>query len=155
MKNANVRVLVIVFALVVLVAAAGAVIGLMGPGDAEPETSGRVTMTPAAPERTADTKAYLRIQVGSEIWPLIPLTDGGEYTVTQPTGETNIIHTTAQGAVMHFSTCDNQNCVDQGAVTLDNREEGILGNMIICLPNEVVLELHTPETLEGVLGLAQ
>ena len=146
MKNANVRVLVIVFALVVLVAAAGAVISLMGPGDAEPEVSGRVTMTPAAPERTADTKAYLRIQVGSEIWPLIPLTDGGEYTIRQKdSGAENVVHTTSEGAVMHFSTCDNQNCVDQGEVTLANRERRAMGNLIVCLPNQVVVELLDAE----------
>ena len=30
-----------------------------------------------------------------------------------------------------------------------------VSNMIICLPNEVVLELHTPESLASVFGLTQ
>ncbi len=42
---------------------------------------------------------------------------------------------------MHASNCDNQDCVHQGKVTLDNRENRVLMNMIICLPNRVVLTL--------------
>ena len=33
------------------------------------------------------------------------------------------------------------------SLTLENREERILGNMIICLPNQVTLQLFTPEEL--------
>ena len=56
-----------------------------------------------------------------------------------------MVSVTARGAVMQFSTCDNQSCVQQGEVTLDNRDSRVLGNMIICLPNEVILEVLTPE----------
>ena len=149
MKNANVRVLVIVAALIVLVlAAAGITSGKQG--KVAPNASGdRVTITPAIPERTEDTQAYLRIQVGDEIWPLIPLTEEGEYTITQnETGRKNVVRTTAEGAVMHFSTCDNQNCVQQKDVTLQNRDLRAMGNLIVCLPNEVVLELLTPEEVQ-------
>ena len=149
MNNANVRVLVIVFVLVALVAAAGAIVAGMQTPDAPPVVSERVSITPAFPEKTADTQAYLRVQVGDEIWPLIPLTDGGEYTVSQSdTGAKNVIHTTQTGAVMHFSTCDNQNCVQQGEVTLANRELRAMGNLIVCLPNQVVLELLEPEEVK-------
>ena len=154
MKNANVRVLVIVLGLVVLVAAAAAVVSGMQPSVEPTATGDKVTITPAAPEANADTQAYLRVQVGSEIWPLIPLTDGGEYTVSQlENGAKNVIRTTASGAVMHFSTCDNQNCVQQGEVTLENLDFRAMGNLIVCLPNQVVLELHTPETLESTFGI--
>jgi len=149
MNNANVRVLVIVFALVALVAAAGAIVSGVQTEDAPPVTSERVSITPAIPEKTADTQAYLRIQVGDVIWPLIPLTDGGEYTISQSdTGAKNVVQTTASGAVMHFSTCDNQNCVQQGEVTLTNRELRAMGNLIVCLPNQVVLELLEPEEVK-------
>ncbi|MBP3644872.1 MAG: NusG domain II-containing protein [Clostridia bacterium] len=145
MKNANVLVLVIVFALIVLVAGAGLIVSAVQPKDAPPVVSERVSITPNIPEKTDDTQAYLRVQVGDEIWPLIPLTDGGEYTVTQSdTGARNVIRTTVESAVMHFSTCDNQNCVQQGEVALSNRELRVMGNLIVCLPNEVVLELLEP-----------
>jgi len=142
MKNANVRVLVIVFALIVLVAAAAGITSAVQTDKTPNATGERVTITPAIPEKTKDTQAYLRIQVGDEIWPPIPLTDGGEYTVSQhDNGAKNIIRTTKEGAVMHFSTCDNQNCVQQGEVTLSNLDFRAMGNLIVCLPNQVVLEL--------------
>jgi hypothetical protein len=48
---------------------------------------------------------------------------------------------------MEDSTCENHDCVEQGMVTLENRDERILSNMIICLPNQVTLQLFTPEEL--------
>lgn len=146
MNNANVRVLVIVFALIALVAGAGMFVSTMQPQDAPPVVSERVSITPAIPEKTEQTQAYLRVQVGDEVWPLIPLTEGGEYTVSQSdSGARNVIHTTASSALMHFSTCDNQNCVQQGEVSLANRDLRVMGNLIVCLPNEVVLELLDPK----------
>ena len=40
----------------------------------------------------------------------------------------------------------------QGTVTLENRDERILYNMIICLPNQVMLELYTPEEVLEMYG---
>ena len=57
----------------------------------------------------------------------------------------NVIHLTPDGVYMEDSTCENHDCVEQGEVTLENREERILSNMIICLPNQVWLQLFTPE----------
>ena len=59
----------------------------------------------------------------------------------------NTIHLTPEGVYMEDSTCQGHDCVQQGEVTLDNRNERILGNMIICLPNQVTLQLYTPEEL--------
>ena len=53
---------------------------------------------------------------------------------------------------MKSSTCDNQDCVKQGVVTLENMEERLLGNMIICLPNQVTLSLYTTEELLALLS---
>lgn len=130
MRNQNVRILLIVFVLIAAVAAAGL---LLAPRN---ET--------AAPSN-AEVQGYLRVQVGDEIRPLIPLADGGEYTIDQGSGLVNVIHTTADSIVMHSSTCDNQSCVEQGVVSLANRQDRVLGSLIICLPNEVILELVTPE----------
>lgn len=147
MKNANVRVLVIVLALAAAVFAAAGLLGRVQP--AAPETAGEsagVSITPQAPAADESTQAYIRVQVGGETWPLIPLTEGGEYTVTQTDkGAVNTIRTTATGAVMHFSTCDNQNCVQQREVTLANRDTRVMGSLIVCLPNEVIVELVSAE----------
>jgi len=132
-RNPNVRILLIALALVAVVGVAGLFIsrGQLAPMDEPDAVSGAA-------------QAYLRVQVGDQVWEPIALTDGGEYAIDQPDGKQNVVHTTANGAVMHFSTCDNQNCVQQGEVTLDNRESRVLGSMIICLPNMVILEVLTP-----------
>ena len=132
MLSPNVRILLIAVLLIAVVGAAG----LMST-----RSTGSIQMEPNA----AQAQAYLRVQVGSEVWPLIPLENGGEHVIEQENGRRNVIHTTETGMVMHFSTCDNQNCVDQGEVTLDNRESRALGSLIVCLPNEIVLELLAPE----------
>lgn len=89
----------------------------------------------------------------------LPLPEEGEYSypLTQvlPDGAeaVNVIHLTPEGVYMEDSTCANHDCLGQGTVTLDNRHERILGNMIICLPNQVTLQLFTPEeVLELVNG---
>jgi len=138
-RNPNVKILVIVLVLVAAVAAAGLVIthnGYLPAKRTDPQP-------PVAAE--SGVQAYLRVQVGDQVWDPIALADGDEYTITQPDGKTNVVHVTATGAVMHSSTCDNQSCVQQGEVTLENRDMRVLSNMIICLPNEVILEVLTPE----------
>ena len=61
-------------------------------------------------------------------------------------GETeNVIHLTPEGVYIEEATCENHDCVEQGLVTLENRSQRVLGNMIICLPNQVILELFAPE----------
>jgi len=126
-RNPNVKILVIALVLVAVVAAAGMIL--------KPQTQ-----MPAE-----NVQGWLRIQVDDRVMEPVPLVDGGEYVIDQPDGKQNVVHTTANGAVMHFSTCDNQSCVQQGEVTLENRDERVLMNMIICLPNEVILEVLTPE----------
>ena len=125
-RNPNVKILVIALVLVAVVAVAGIFL--------KPETS--------TPE--AGVQGWLRIQVDDQVMEPVPLVADGEYVIDQPDGKQNVVHTTATGAVMHFSTCDNQSCVQQGEVTLENRDDRVLMNMIICLPNQVVLEVLTP-----------
>jgi len=69
------------------------------------------------------------------VYPLKQVIAGGETL--------NMIHLTPDGVYMESSTCENQNCVEEGVVTLENRDSRILGNMIICLPNQVTLELYS------------
>jgi hypothetical protein len=48
---------------------------------------------------------------------------------------------------MESATCENQDCVHQGEVTLENKNARVLENLIICLPNQVYLELYSTEEL--------
>lgn len=84
---------------------------------------------------------------------IIPLPAEGEisYPIRQTfvdgTQTENILRLTPEGFYMESSTCKNQNCVQQGIVTLENRDERALQNCVICLPNQVMAELYTAEEI--------
>ena len=100
-------------------------------------------------------EAYLVISVQGSIYEPLPLAGEGVFTVKQDENTSNTVHVTPTSVWMEHSSCDNQDCVDQGTVSLENMEDRVLYNMIICLPNQVVLELHTPETLLDAFGVTQ
>lgn len=106
------------------------------------------TEEPAAANEPA--QAYLVVSVAGAMYEPIPLYEEGRYTVKR--GDlVNTIEVTPDSIKMHASSCDNQDCVEQGVVSLENRSKRVLQNMIICLPNEVVLELYTPEEIAALL----
>lgn len=115
------------------------------------ESTEALTEATAAPETTAaPADAYLLVTVAGMLYEPIPIYEDGDYTVRRGDME-NVIHVTPDSVTMKSSTCDNQDCVLQGTVTLENMTKRVLANMIICLPNEITLELHTPESLTQVL----
>ena len=103
-------------------------------------------------EKPAVAKAYILLTYsGGSFW--LPLPETEDYTLPvrqvrdDGTEEVNLIHVTPEGFYMESSTCENQDCVEQGIVTLENRHERILYNAVLCLPNMVSLELYTPEEI--------
>lgn len=115
------------------------------PAETEPAASSEA---PAA--TNAPANAYLVVTVAGAMYEPIPLYAPGRYTVTR--GEcVNVIEVTEDSVWMAESSCDNQDCVEQGIVTLDNKASRVLQNMVICLPNEVVLELYTRDELVSYL----
>ena len=86
---------------------------------------------------TVDGKEYARI----------PLSAPQTVTVDQGDGRVNVVEISDRGAVMHSSTCDNQLCVNMGAVTLDNWELRPNQQFIVCLPNRVTVELAVKEAV--------
>ena len=82
---------------------------------------------------------------GESVFPLSQVQPDGTQTL-------NVIHLTPDGVYMEDANCANHDCIGQGEVTLENIPERILGNMIICLPNQVVLQLYTPEETMALLG---
>lgn len=119
------------------------------------ETAPARTEGPAADGISADdpgtaptlipAQAYLSVQIDKIVYDPIPLLEENLLELVQPDGKRNVIAFTPQGILMHSANCDNQDCVRQGEVTLNNRGKRVLSNMIICLPNRVVLSLLTPE----------
>lgn len=134
----------------------------------EPVTTEQVTATPtaepteapavsteaptAAPEEAARplTEAYLVILVGDVVYNPIPLTGSNRYVLEQ--GEmVNIIEVTEDSIWMAESTCDNQDCIYQGEVSLENRDTRVLQNMVLCLPHNVTLLLMTQDEIRQAL----
>ena len=88
---------------------------------------------------------------------LLPLPQEGEYTKTirqaMPDGSemVNRVHVAPEGFYMEESNCEGQDCIGEGEVTLANRQERILGNMVICLPHRLMLYLITRAEAEAML----
>lgn len=120
-------------------------------GTADPAATADPASAGATPEvAKPPAAAYLVVTVAGAMYEPIPLYEEGRYTVTR--GDlVNTIEVTPDSIRMYESSCDNQDCVEQGVVSLENRAKRVLQNMIICLPNEVVLELYTPEELAQLL----
>ena len=118
---------------------------------AAPESANMVG--PVMPKQTDKVRGYVVITVaGRQYGDPIPMDRDKIITIKQDNGEINKIHITPEYVVMESSTCENQDCVKQGVVSLDNRDSRLLGNMIICLPNQVTLELYTTEELIQMLS---
>ena len=88
---------------------------------------------------------------------LLPLPLEGEYTKTirqvLPDGSEfiNVLHLTPEGFWMEEANCEGHDCIGEGEVTLSNREERILWNMVICLPHRLSAELITRAEAEQLL----
>ena len=101
--------------------------------------------------------AYVLVRMPEAIG-LLPLPVEGEYTRTirqvmaDGTEAVNVLHLTANGVWMEDSNCEGHDCILEGEVTLENREERVLWNMIICLPHQLSLELITREEAVQLTG---
>ena len=172
--------LIVIAALVLLVAAVALTAMLLKPElnptlgtlEADPTATPVVTEVPAVTEAPAadaaateapaaettanegldslNADAYLVVSVAGMMYEPIPLVEEGRYSIRR--GDlVNVIEVTPTSIKMHESSCDNQDCVEQGTVSLENYKQRVLQNMIICLPNEVVLELYTTEELAQLM----
>lgn len=109
------------------------------------------------PEQSSPAKGYVLVTTATQMG-LLPLPEEEDYlfpisqTLPDGTVTENIVHLTPEGVYMESSTCKNHDCIGEGVVTLENRKNRILGNMIICLPNQVTLQLFTPEEILSMLS---
>ncbi len=97
-------------------------------------------------------RGYVRVvSPTQEGWLPLPEEEDYVYPLRQAGGDgreiVNVIHVTPTGVCMESANCENRDCVLQGEVTLGNKGTRLLGNMIICLPHQVVLELYSTEEL--------
>ena len=116
---------------------------------ADPEAHSAAAEKAAAYLAQYPAESYVLVTVGSNVYSPIPLTEDNAFKVHVSESEYNVVHIGKNSVYMEESTCDNQNCVGEGEVTLENRDSRALYNMILCLPHDLMLELlDADEALE-------
>lgn len=93
-----------------------------------------------SPDAGDDTRVYITLD-GE---PLIDLPFGEAHTVTirQADGSENLVSLTGEQVVMTSANCENQDCVNMGAVTRENLELRAMGGFIVCLPHKISVEVR-------------
>lgn len=158
-KRLDRRNLLVLIAVVAVIALAGILSALQlktinptrGELTADPTSAPAETSKTAEPAARNAVKAYLVVTVAGQMYEPIPLIEPGRYTIRQGEDMINVVEVTSDSIRMHSSSCENQDCVEQGVVSLDNRSKRVLQNMVICLPNQVTLELYTAEEIAQLL----
>ena len=110
----------------------------------KPSGETRVLVDGKVWEGAAATDDDLRVYITLDGAPLIDLPFGEAHTVEvlQPDGAENTVELTGEQVVMKHANCENQDCVQMGAVTRDNLELRVMGGFIICLPHKVSVEVR-------------
>lgn len=135
LRNRNVLAVIVLIVLVAAVAAIGLALRAW-------ESAGDMSQ-PGEP-------LYLLVTAGNTTYAPILLDEENRFTLSQGEEMVNVIHVTPVSVWMESATCDNQDCVEQGIVTAENRATRVLGNTIVCLPHRVLLELFTADELSGM-----
>ncbi len=98
------------------------------------------------PNATTEVRGHVIVTLnGRQYGDPIPMDRDKIITVRQEDGKINRIHITPESVFMESSTCENQDCVGQGEISLDNYKTRILSTYIICLPNGVTVEMVPAE----------
>ncbi len=107
---------------------------------AEPQSANMVG--PMMPQQTEKVRGYVVITVaGRQYGDPIPMDRDKIITIKQDNGDINKIHITPEYVVMESSTCENQDCIGEGEVNVNTYKDRILSTYIICLPNQVTIEM--------------
>ena len=97
---------------------------------------------PMPAPQTGEVRGYVVITVGNRQYgDPIPMDRDKVITIRHSDGKENKVHITPEKVYMEHSTCENQDCVGQGEITLDNYRTRILSTYVICLPNAVTIEM--------------
>ena len=107
---------------------------------------GPAMMGPMPPKKAETVRGYVVLTVGGRQYgDPIPMDRDKIITLRQEDGKVNKVHITAEKVYMESSSCENQDCVGQGEVHIDTYMDRILSTYIICLPNNVQIEMVPAE----------
>lgn len=83
----------------------------------------------------------LRIYVGESLYQEVSLSEEQEIRIQQADGSWNLLVIRQGQAYMAAASCPNQDCVHQSPLIPGETRQRSLGRWIICLPNQVSVEL--------------
>ena len=110
------------------------------------EAAGPMMAGPMPPKQTAKVRGHVVLTIGNRQYgDPIPMDRDKIITLKQEDGKINKVHITPETVYMESSTCDNQDCVQQGEIHVDTYQDRILGTYVICLPNNVTIEMVPAE----------
>ena len=147
LRNRNALAIIVVVILAIAIAAIGMTMRVSRTISDE-QLPGFKTQDDSLP--ATDAALYLLVTAGNTTYKPILLDNEDLLTLSQGEDMVNVIHVTRDSVWMEESTCDNQDCVEQGVVTAENRKSRVLGNTIVCLPHRVLLELFTADELQAM-----
>ena len=93
-----------------------------------------------APEAGDGLRVHITLD-GSEVLDL-PYGEAHTVRLVQPDVGENTVVITEEGVYMGSADCDNQDCVNMGAVTRENLEMRVMGGFIVCLPHKISVEVR-------------
>lgn len=95
-----------------------------------------------SPSLSPDQETHTaRILVGSYVYKEVSLDEDQIVEINQGNDVINHVEIKDGAIYMQDSTCPDQQCVYQGEITAENYEDRPLRNWIVCLPNQVTVEL--------------
>ena len=119
------------------------------PPKAEEENPEQLRLTIQVLE-TDTAPGYILIQ-GANMIGFLPLPEEGEkiqaivQKLDDGTEWRNAVRMTPEGFCMVEADCEGHDCIGEGEVTLENMQDRVLLNMVICAPHKLTLYLYTPE----------
>ena len=87
-----------------------------------------------------DLRVYVTLDGKALIY--APFDEARLIEVVQPDGAENAVRITGDSVVMEHANCENQDCVEMGAVTRDNLELRVMSGFIVCLPHKLSVEVR-------------
>lgn len=121
--------------------------GLLFGCQSKPVAAARVTVdgqvTEAAsvsPELSNDLRVWITLDGDALID--LPFAEAHTVVIALADGGENTVEITGDAVYMSHANCDNQDCVNMGAVTRDNLELRVMGGFIICLPHRISVEVR-------------
>lgn len=112
------------------------------PDEATQADEAPAAMGPMPRPQTQAVRGHVVLTVGGRQYgDPIPMDRDKIITLKQENGKINKVHITPEKVYMESSTCDNQDCVQQGEISLENYQTRVLSTYVICLPNNVTIEM--------------